>query len=115
MLLLVSDPLTTYNVDRLDQTTRIHGPDCQQVSLTSDREAWHELARPQVHGYDIVSAEFLSPLRFVSISDEKVARVFDAPQKFVATVNGLGIVQIPLNMVRSQCILMRAFSLMCHN
>lgn len=108
MDILVQDTLTTYGVGRLDQTTRIHGPHRRQVSLTSGREAWHELARPQVHGYDIVSAEFLSPLQFVSISDEKVARVFDAPKNFVVIVNGLGTVQVPLNMVRSLGILVTA-------
>lgn len=58
------------------------------------------MARPQVHGYDIVGAEFISPLRFVSIADEKVARVFDAPKSFVATVNSLGTARVPLSMVR---------------
>ena len=84
---------------RLDQTSRIHGPHRRQTSAPH-REAWHELARPQVHGYDVVGAEFISPLRFVSIADEKVARVFDAPKSFVAMVNSLGTVQAPLSMVR---------------
>ncbi|KAF8520130.1 WD40-repeat-containing domain protein [Gautieria morchelliformis] len=79
----------------LDQTSRIHGP---YRRPSSDRESWHELARPQVHGYDIVGAEFMSSLRFVSIADEKVARVFDAPKSFVATVNSLGTVRVPFSM-----------------
>lgn len=68
--------------------------------MNSNLEAWHELARPQVHGYDVVGAEFMSSLQFVSIADEKVARVFDAPKSFVSTVNSLGTMQLPLNMVR---------------
>ncbi|KAF8528873.1 WD40-repeat-containing domain protein [Hysterangium stoloniferum] len=79
----------------LDQTTRIHSP-CRGPS-SSGIVSWHEIARPQVHGYDVVGAEFLSPLRFVSIADEKVARVFDAPRNFVTMVNSLGMTQIPVN------------------
>ncbi|KAG6820095.1 hypothetical protein H0H93_005407 [Arthromyces matolae] len=45
--------------------------------------AWHELGRPQVHGYDMVDIAFVNPLRFVSIADEKVARIFEAPRNFV--------------------------------
>ncbi|KIJ56528.1 hypothetical protein M422DRAFT_22691 [Sphaerobolus stellatus SS14] len=74
----------------LDQTSRIHGPCRQYPKEFNGGEVWHELARPQIHGYDTVGAEFLTPLRFVSIADEKVARVFDAPQNFVSTLNSLG-------------------------
>ncbi|CAE6466835.1 unnamed protein product [Rhizoctonia solani] len=35
-----------------DQTTRIHGP-------VGASRTWHELARPQVHGYDLTDAAFL--------------------------------------------------------
>lgn len=71
-----------------DQTTRIHGP----IKDASGLETWHELARPQVHGYDMVDVTFLSALSFVSIADEKVIRVFEAPKSFVDTLDGLGIV-----------------------
>ncbi|KAG8819898.1 hypothetical protein FRC19_009421 [Serendipita sp. 401] len=66
----------------IDQTVRIHGPHGPK---------WLELARPQTHGYDCIQAAFLSDLRFASISDEKVTRVFDAPGAFVQLTNGLGI------------------------
>ncbi|CAE6430910.1 unnamed protein product [Rhizoctonia solani] len=71
-----------------DQTTRIHGP--VGVSRT-----WHELARPQVHGYDLTDAAFVGPgaLRLVSSAEEKIARVFDAPKGFVRAVRSLGTVQ----------------------
>lgn len=73
---------------RLDQTTRIHAPMSHPESgLTT----WHELARPQVHGFDLLAVSFLSNLKFVSIGDEKVARVFEAPQSFVDVVTTLGI------------------------
>ena len=69
--------------DSLDQTTRIHGK-------AGDR-GWHELARPQIHGYDCLDARFITQSRFVYIGDEKVARVFDAPKRFVATLTGLHV------------------------
>ncbi|KAG8686683.1 hypothetical protein FRC09_013977, partial [Ceratobasidium sp. 395] len=70
-----------------DQTTRIHGP-------VGPSKTWHELARPQVHGYDLTDAAFVGPgsLRLVSSADEKIARVFDAPKGFVRTVRALGTV-----------------------
>ena len=77
----------------LDQTTRIHGA----IPISSEKiktAVWHEIARPQVHGYDLIAAAFLDPLRFVSIADEKVARVFEAPREFVEIVNNLRIAQL---------------------
>ena len=71
------------HLDSLDQTTRIHGE--------AGDQGWHELARPQIHGYDCLDARFITQSRFVSIGDEKVARVFDAPKRFVDTLTGLRI------------------------
>jgi elongator complex protein 2 len=84
----------------LDQTTRIHGP---TPDSHDDRTAvsWHEIGRPQVHGYDLVDAVFLDVLKFVSIADEKVARVFEAPRSFVDMVRALGTAQLPTDEVRS--------------
>ncbi|KAJ7276334.1 WD40-repeat-containing domain protein [Mycena haematopus] len=70
----------------LDQTTRIHAP-----IRGSDGPSWHEVSRPQVHGYDMLGGVFLGPLKFVSIADEKVARVFEAPRGFVDLAEKLGI------------------------
>jgi elongator complex protein 2 len=56
--------------------------------------SWHELSRPQVHGYDLLGVTFLDALKFVSIADEKVARVFEAPRSFVNVVEGLGVAKI---------------------
>ncbi|KAH7345263.1 WD40 repeat-like protein [Rhizoctonia solani] len=71
-----------------DQTTRIHGP-------VGASRIWHELARPQVHGYDLTDAAFVGPgaLRLVSSAEEKIARIFDAPKGFVRAVRSLGTVQ----------------------
>ncbi|KAI0751417.1 WD40 repeat-like protein [Daedaleopsis nitida] len=81
----------------LDQTTRIHGAIQHQSTCEGDNTVtpvWHEIARPQVHGYDLIGAGFLDPLRFVSIADEKVVRVFSAPREFVEVVGNLGIAQL---------------------
>ncbi|KAH8999389.1 WD40 repeat-like protein, partial [Lactarius akahatsu] len=78
----------------VDQTTRIHAP----LPVTSGEGepmlSWHEVGRPQVHGYDLVGVVSLDPLRLVSVADEKVARVFKAPQGFVKTIRGLGAADI---------------------
>lgn len=67
----------------MDQTTRIHG--------LLPTNTWHEIARPQVHGYDLVGVQFLDTLKFVSIADEKVVRVFEAPKAFVQLAKNLQI------------------------
>lgn len=61
-----------------DQTTRIHAPwrDNQEVT-------WHEIARPQVHGYDMSSVAVISRYKFASSAEEKVIRTFEAPRNFV--------------------------------
>jgi hypothetical protein len=67
--------------------------------------SWHELSRPQVHGYDLVDVAFLDALRFVSIADEKVARVFEAPRGFIHVIKGLGVSELTLDEVRLLCLL----------
>ncbi|KAI3612590.1 rna polymerase ii elongator [Moniliophthora roreri] len=74
----------------LDQTTRVHSPIIRPGSSTT----WHELARPQVHGYDLIGVAFLDNLKFASCADEKVTRVFEAPQRFVDLVETLGVAQV---------------------
>jgi elongator complex protein 2 len=61
---------------------------------------WHELARPQVHGYDLVGAAWLGPWTFASVADEKVARIFEAPRGFVETVKKLGVCGVAESTVR---------------
>ena len=61
-----------------DQSARIHSK-----KNLADKTCWHEVGRPQIHGYDLVSAVFIDDTRFVSIAEEKVARVFDAPGNFL--------------------------------
>ncbi|CDW96787.1 hypothetical protein, partial [Sporisorium scitamineum] len=56
-----------------DQTTRLHARPMQKRAQRLDpRQAtWHEVARPQSHGYDLHSVSWLDRLNFVSAADEK--------------------------------------------
>ncbi|XP_023297424.2 probable elongator complex protein 2 [Lucilia cuprina] len=60
-----------------DQTTRIHSP------WRHDAETWHELARPQVHGYDMQALALLSRYKFASGAEEKIVRTFQASANFI--------------------------------
>lgn len=72
----------------MDQTTRIYG---ELYHSDVSKRTWHEIARPQVHGYDLLDAVFLDPLKFMSIADEKVVRVFEAPRNFVQLAKTLDV------------------------
>ncbi|KAM5218026.1 elongator complex protein 2 isoform 3-T4 [Hipposideros larvatus] len=63
-----------------DQTTRLFAPwkKKDQAQVT-----WHEIARPQIHGYDLKCLAMINRFQFVSGADEKVLRVFCAPRNFV--------------------------------
>ena len=58
-----------------DQTTRLHAQWKHDGS-----QSWHELARPQIHGYDLNCIDTLGSSRFISGADEKLLRVFDQPR-----------------------------------
>ncbi|CAL4060202.1 unnamed protein product, partial [Meganyctiphanes norvegica] len=62
-----------------DQTTRLHGPWIHQDSSVT----WHEVGRPQVHGYDMACIAALKNLQFASGAEEKVIRAFTAPANFI--------------------------------
>uniref|UniRef100_A0A8C9MXG4 Elongator complex protein 2 n=1 Tax=Serinus canaria TaxID=9135 RepID=A0A8C9MXG4_SERCA len=63
-----------------DQTTRLFAPwkRKEETEVT-----WHEIARPQVHGYDLRCLAMIGRFEFVSGADEKVLRVFRAPKNFI--------------------------------
>jgi elongator complex protein 2 len=82
----LADDRKSDTIHSFDQTARIHG------LLPSN--VWREIARPQVHGYDLVGVQFLDALKFVSIADEKVARVFEAPRAFVQLAKNLRVMGI---------------------
>jgi elongator complex protein 2 len=58
-----------------DQTTRLHAK-WKREGLSS----WHEMARPQIHGYDLNCIDSLGESAFVSGADEKLLRVFNEPR-----------------------------------
>ncbi|KAJ0398778.1 hypothetical protein ATCC90586_001302 [Pythium insidiosum] len=79
----------------LDQTTRVIAP--FHAMNETNPTSWHEISRAQVHGYDINCATFLSATpegrndRFVCGADEKILRVFEAPdsvQNLVQAMQG---------------------------
>jgi elongator complex protein 2 len=39
-------------------------------------QSWHEVARPQIHGYDLNAISAMKDWKFVSGADEKVLRIF---------------------------------------
>lgn len=78
-----------------DQTTRIYS-NCEKL------DQWHEISRPQVHGYDINCVSFLKsslnkaenlpdgenfPDHLVAGADEKILRVFNSPYTFIKSAN----------------------------
>ncbi|KAF9432182.1 Elongator subunit elp2 [Entomortierella beljakovae] len=85
---LTWDPTHSYLVTvSLDQTARLFAPWQHTDEKTgSSISTWHEIARPQIHGYDAQCITFSDKWTFVSGSDEKVLRVFDAPQTFVRSL-----------------------------
>ncbi|KAH9432481.1 hypothetical protein MCOR02_007176 [Pyricularia oryzae] len=65
----------------LDQTTRLHAEWRTRSSAGDDsRPTWHEMARPQIHGYDLNCIDTITSSQFVSGADEKLMRVFSAPK-----------------------------------
>lgn len=89
------DPCYEYFLSAsIDQTTRLHGP-----WIRSGIESWHELCRPQSHGYDMQSLTFIGKdqFKFASAADEKIVRLFDAPRGWIKTAKGLGVTKSQVN------------------
>lgn len=63
-----------------DQTTRLFAP---WKKKNQSQVTWHEIARPQIHGYNLKCLAMIDRFQFVSGADEKVLRVFSAPRNFV--------------------------------
>ncbi|GAA5940941.1 Elongator subunit ELP2 [Sporobolomyces koalae] len=77
-----------------DMSTRLHAPWRRPTSDGTEIETWHEIGRPQIHGYPLSSLAFINRLQFVSGADEKLIRVFDAPQNFVDSLSNLSRVRV---------------------
>lgn len=58
-----------------DQTTRLHAAWKHGV-----KRSWHEMARPQIHGYDLNCIDSIGRMQIISGADEKLLRVFDEPR-----------------------------------
>ncbi|KAI9290606.1 WD40 repeat-like protein [Neoconidiobolus thromboides FSU 785] len=68
------DPKLDYFVTlSLDQTTRC---------FSNQGTKWQEIARPQIHGYDLTQLAFVKSLQLASAADEKVLRLLEAPKSF---------------------------------
>ncbi|KAH7318546.1 elongator protein 2 [Stachybotrys elegans] len=71
-----------------DQTTRLH------AKWKAGGDTWHEMSRPQIHGYDLNCIDSLSNAQFVSGADEKLMRVFSQPKAVAGLLGQLsGITQ----------------------
>uniref|UniRef100_A0A8C5BV60 Elongator complex protein 2 n=1 Tax=Gadus morhua TaxID=8049 RepID=A0A8C5BV60_GADMO len=74
-----------------DQTARLLTPWKQKDGTQT---SWHEISRPQIHGYDMQCLATVGRFQFVSGADEKVLRVFRAPRNFVenfANISGASL------------------------
>ncbi|KAL1924698.1 uncharacterized protein VTP21DRAFT_4352 [Calcarisporiella thermophila] len=86
-----------------DQTSRLFSPWIRTLSdNATPLKTWHEIARPQVHGYDLQCLTFINSWRYVSGADEKVMRVFDAPRTFVENLANLTGSIEPLDILNSR-------------
>ncbi|KAJ3064680.1 Elongator subunit elp2, partial [Rhizoclosmatium hyalinum] len=70
----------------LDQTTRLWAP---WIHSGQPTVSWHELARPQIHGYDLHCLAMVHGYGFVAGADEKVVRVFEASRTFLEGLEGV--------------------------
>ena len=71
-----------------DQTTRLHA----EVATVQQRP-WHEVGRPQIHGYDLNCIASINERQFISGADEKLLRVFDEPQSAAVLLRDICAIQ----------------------
>ena len=74
----------------LDQTTRLH-------SIWNANSSWHEIARPQIHGYELNCISMINGLTFVCGADEKVLRIFKATKCFVDSLKMISDLDLQYN------------------
>jgi len=72
-----------------DQTGRVH-------SLWKTKGVWQEVARPQVHGYDMSCCTMLDDHKYVSGAEEKVLRAFSAPSNFLENLNRISGMKVEI-------------------
>ncbi|XP_077362438.1 elongator complex protein 2 isoform X2 [Festucalex cinctus] len=74
-----------------DQTVRLFTTWRRSKPEGGRRPTWHEISRPQIHGYDMRCLATLGRFQLVSSADEKVLRIFRAPRNFLdnlASISG---------------------------
>ena len=76
-----------------DQTARIH-------AHWAEGGVWQEVARPQVHGYDMSCCTMLSDHKYVSGAEEKVLRAFSAPSNFLDNLTRITGLAVPVSGAR---------------
>ena len=71
----------------LDQTSRLHAPwvvtrmreeEEKEEELPPGHVTWQEVARPQIHGYDMQCIAMTTSLQYVSGADEKVCEMMSS-------------------------------------
>lgn len=67
--------------------------------------SWHEMSRPQVHGYAMNCIAVLPNFSFVSGAEEKVARAFKAPKNTLENLSFLSNVQVEESFLEGTCCL----------
>ncbi|KAK4470563.1 hypothetical protein MN116_006106 [Schistosoma mekongi] len=105
-----SDLCTYLLTAGFDQTVRLHAR--QQSSSDGDKELcqefWFELARPQIHGYNMNAVASISPTFYVSAGDEKVVRVFTTTKDFLNSFKKLyqsGIIRSELDRILADSLI----------
>jgi len=91
------DPTFSYLVSvSEDQTTRAFA----LWNKGTAQDTWHEISRVQIHGYDLNCMAFIRnhSHRIASGADEKVIRIFDAPQTFIDSL--CSIARIPIERIQ---------------
>lgn len=67
-----------------DQTTRLHA-----AWKHGTKRSWHEMARPQIHGYVVNCIDSIGQTQIISGADEKLLRVFDEPRAIAELLDQL--------------------------
>ncbi|KAF2123184.1 RNA polymeras-like protein II Elongator subunit [Lophiotrema nucula] len=67
-----------------DQTTRLFAEWRRE-----GKSSWHEVSRPQIHGYDLNCIDSITESQFLTGADEKLLRVFDEPKGVAGILNKL--------------------------
>lgn len=72
----------------LDKTCRLH-------TIAANDNRWHELARPQVHGYEINCLASMNFFEFASGAEEKTIRTFGVTKFFIRNYKALARASLP--------------------